>query len=183
MLALAPKDSKIEQIDKQIQHLDAIITNILLSDKMSGAYTNLDVSEFSASTLLEESLELSINNDVINISNKNYILSGDLIKLAVVIKNLLDNVEKYAKTDLPCEFLVEQTEKFTNITIKDFGPGIDSALLSDIKKPFTQGKHNKSKGFGLGLSICNKVVLAHKGTFIIKNNKARGASFIIKLPR
>ena len=116
-------------------------------------------------------------------SNKNYTFSGDLIKLAVVIKNLLDNVEKYAKTDFPCEFLVEQTEKITNITIKDFGPGIDSALLAHIKKPFTQGKHDKNKGFGLGLSICNKVVLAHSGKFIIKNNKDRGASFIIKVPR
>ena len=183
LLALVPKDSKVEQIDKQIQHLDAIITNILLSDKMSGAYSNLDVSEFSVSALLEESLELSINNNVVNVSNKNYTLSGDLIKLAVVIKNLLDNIEKYAKRDVSCEFLVEQTEKFTNITIKDFGPGIDSALLADIKKPFTQGKHDKSKGFGLGLSICNKVVLAHNGAFIIKNNKDRGASFIIKLPR
>ena len=183
LLALVPSDSKVEQIDKQIQHLDAIITNILLSDKMSGAYTNLDVSEFSASALLEESLELSINNDVVNVSNKNHTLSGDLIKLAVVIKNLLDNIEKYAKTGVSCEYLVEQTEKFTNITVKDFGPGIDSALLTNIKKPFTQGKHDKSKGFGLGLSICNKVVLAHNGTFIIKNNKDRGASFIIKLPR
>ena len=183
LLALVPSDDKIEQIDKQIQHLDAIITNILLSDKLSGAYANLDVSEFSASTLLEESLELSINCSVVNVSKKNYTLSGDLIKLAVVIKNLLDNIEKYAKTSVPCEFLVEQTEKFTNITIKDFGPGIDSALLADIKKPFTQGKHDKNKGFGLGLSICNKVVLAHSGEFVIKNNKDGGASFIIKVPR
>ena len=183
LLAMAPKDQKIKQIDKQIQHLDAIITNILLSDKMSGAYANLEITQFSVSTLLQESLELSISRDVVNISDKNYTLYGDLIKLAVVIKNLLDNIEKYAKTDAPCEFLVEETEKFTNITVRDFGPGIDAALLENIKKPFVQGKQDKNKGFGLGLSICNKVILAHGGEFVIENNKNRGASFIIRIPR
>ena len=66
---------------------------------------------------------------------------------------------------------------------RDFGPGIDAALLENIKKPFVQGKQDKNKGFGLGLSICNKVVLAHSGEFVIKNNKDGGASFIIRVPR
>jgi len=160
-----------------------MITNILLSDKMSGAYTNLDISQFLASTLLDESLDLSINNNVLNISQADCKMSGDIIKLSVVIKNILDNVEKYAKTKQPCEFNVRKNNSNIYITIRDFGPGIDSTLLSQIKKPFTQGEKDKSKGFGLGVSICNKVVLAHGGTFEIKNNVGGGGTtFYINLP-
>ena len=183
MLAMVPKNEKTEKIDKQILHLDAMITNILLSDKMSGAYANLDITQFSCSTLLDESLDLSINRNVLNVSKKDCIIYGDIIKLSVVIKNVLDNIEKYAKTKRPCEFDSSIKEADVHITIRDFGPGIDKNLLKQIKKPFTQGEKDKNKGFGLGMSICNKVLLAHGGSFIIKNNsEGEGATFYISFP-
>jgi len=39
------------------------------------------------------------------------------------------------------------------------------------------------KGTGLGLSICYGIITEHGGTIRVKNIPARGASFIIELPR
>ena len=184
MIALMPENDKTKKIDKQIQHLDSIITNILLSDKMSGAYANLDISKFLISKLLDESMQLSTNRNIVNLSKTDHYLSGDIIKLSVAIKNILDNIEKYAATKQPCEFDSIENENNIIITVQDFGPGIPKDLLNKITEPFTQGKKDRSKGFGLGLSICSKVILAHCGKFEISNNSlVSGTTFTIIIPK
>ena len=175
-------EDKINKIDGHVKHLDAMITNILLSDQMSGAYTNLEITNFYISKLLKDSIELSINRNIRNISESDFIISGDKIKLSIAIKNIFDNIEKYANSKKPCEFNSLISKKSVSIVIRDFGKGIDKEFLSIITKPFTQGKQNANKGFGLGLSICKKVVEAHNGTFEIKNY-SQGAEFKIILPK
>ena len=151
---------------------------------MSGAYANLDISKFSSSSLLKEGLQLSINNNVKDLSQDDCYISGDLIKLSVVIKNILDNINKYARTVRPAEFSAKIIKDKIYIIIQDFGPGIEKDLLNKIALPFTQGSKDKNKGFGLGLSICHKVVRAHHGRFVVTNKeKSNGAMFQIILPK
>ena len=175
-------EDKINKIDGHVKHLDAMITNILLSDQMSGSYTNLEITNFYISKLLKDSIDLSINRNIKNISASDFIISGDKIKLSIVLKNIFDNIQKYANSKKPCEFNSLTSKKSITMIIKDFGDGIDEEFLSIITKPFTQGKLNANKGFGLGLSICKKVVEAHNGTFEIRNY-AKGAEFKIILPK
>jgi len=102
--------------------------------------------------------------------------------MSVAIKNLLDNAYKHAQTDggvLVGSSLVE--EKEVSITITDFGPGIPEKLLTTIMNPFVQGDKQKKRGFGLGLAISKKVLLAHGGTLLVKNNKI-GCTFTLKIP-
>ena len=175
-------EDKINKIDGHVKHLDAMITNILLSDQMSGSYTNLEITNFHVSKLLKDSTDLSINRNIKNISASDFIISGDKIKLSIVLKNIFDNIQKYANSKKPCEFNSLTSKKSITMIIKDFGDGIDEEFLSIITKPFTQGKLNANKGFGLGLSICKKVVEAHNGTFEIRNC-TKGAEFKIILPK
>ena len=175
-------EDKINKIDGHVKHLDAMITNILLSDQMSGSYTNLEITNFYISKLLKDSIDLSINRNIKNISAADFIINGDKIKLSIVLKNIFDNIQKYANSKKPCEFNSVISKKSITIIIKDFGDGIDEQFLSIITKPFTQGKLNANKGFGLGLSICKKVIEAHNGTFEIRNY-SQGAEFKIILPK
>ena len=65
------------------------------------------------------------------------------------------------------------------ITISDTGPGINEKDLKHIFDPFYT---KKKMGFGVGLSICNRIVEEHHGTITADNDENAGAVFTICLP-
>jgi signal transduction histidine kinase len=72
------------------------------------------------------------------------------------------------------------------IRVTDDGPGIPEADIENLFEPFFRVDRSRSKktgGYGLGLSICKRIIEAHGGTITAENNPVRGASFIVSLPR
>ena len=181
-IALLPPHSKKDNIDKQIKTLDSLITNILLSDKMASAYSNLKIETIKVRSLVEKSLELtSIKNIQLDL-DETLLLSVDVVKSSVAIKNLIENAFKYSPKNK--DILVEAKRGLNEavISVIDCGPGIPNTEIEKITKAFVRISGSKESGFGLGLSICNKVMLAHKGFLKIKNNKAGGACFSLHFP-
>ena len=82
---------------------------------------------------------------------------------------MLDNAEKYAETNRPVEIDSQIQNSVVRITVRDFGPGIESDLIDKITEPYIRGNNLKQPGFGLGLSICKKVILSHRGSLKIEN--------------
>ena len=76
-----------------------------------------------------------------------------------------------------------RAHSFLFVQYKDEGKGINEEDINNIfKKYYTVSKKYSNIAFGLGLYIVNKIVTAHKGKIIAKNNPDIGASFIINLP-
>ncbi|MCL0040805.1 ATP-binding protein [Thermodesulfovibrionales bacterium] len=65
------------------------------------------------------------------------------------------------------------------IAIRDSGHGMDAETKGRIFEPFFS---TKDRGTGLGMSIAEGIIKAHKGTIDIKSEVGHGAEFIIKLP-
>lgn len=61
----------------------------------------------------------------------------------------------------------------------DTGSGIDEKDLVRIFEPFFT---RKRAGIGMGLSLCRTIIEAHGGYIRARNNKDKGASFLIDLP-
>jgi signal transduction histidine kinase len=67
----------------------------------------------------------------------------------------------------------------TQISVADRGSGIKPEMLDGLFKPFVS---TKSRGLGVGLSICRSIVEAHGGRLWAINNPERGATFCVALP-
>ena len=185
MLALMPSHKKVQDVDRQIKKLDSLITNILLSDQMSAAYSNLNKSLCSIDSLIQQAFDLTFV-DQKNIKIKafgNPKIYVDAVKMSIAIKNLIENAHKYAKDNEKIILSISEKGDFINFLVKDRGPGIPEELLQNITKAFVRGKNQEEAGFGLGLSICFKVITAHKGQLLIKNNPNGGASFTLCIPK
>tara|TARA_B100001564_G_C20490251_1_gene601285 strand:- start:246 stop:851 length:606 start_codon:yes stop_codon:yes gene_type:complete len=178
-------NDKLSKIDKNILYLDSIITNILLSDQMSSPYTNLKVETSTVAMLIKQASELTFVKDV-EVIDKNKIIETtvrvDKVKIAIAVKNLLENAYKYAEKIDKIRIYLTKDQKFFNITVKDRGPGLRPELLKTITKRYVRGNHKTKEGAGLGLSICYKVMIAHGGDIEIINNPKGGASFTLKIP-
>jgi PAS domain S-box-containing protein len=66
------------------------------------------------------------------------------------------------------------------IAVSDTGIGIEPDNLSDIFRPFFTTK--KSKGMGLGLSICERIMKAHRGRISAESTPGKGTTFYLHLP-
>jgi len=66
------------------------------------------------------------------------------------------------------------------IAICDTGPGIGPELLPDIFRPFFSTK--KGKGMGLGLSICERIMKAHRGRISVESRPGEGTTFYLHFP-
>jgi len=179
LIAMVNPEEKIQQIDKHVDYLDSIITNILISDKLAMPYANLDTTEISVRDLINQAIELSKNKNIKYINPLSTRIKCDTIKIAIVIKNLLDNAEKYAPSNRPVEISTVFEGDNINIGVRDFGPGVDEKLIQKITDPYVRGKDLKQPGFGLGLSICKKVMDSHRGLLKINNMSDEGCCFEI----
>jgi two-component system sensor histidine kinase RstB len=72
------------------------------------------------------------------------------------------------------------------LEVEDDGPGISTAEYERIFKPFArldQSRHRSSGGYGLGLSIVQRVVEWHGGWVSVDSGVLGGALFRVSWPR
>jgi nitrogen fixation/metabolism regulation signal transduction histidine kinase len=115
------------------------------------------------------------------------VVSGDLVSLERVFRNLLANAQESvdaARPSAPGEppVHVELTSSATRaeVRVTDRGTGIPDEALSRIWEPdFTR----KRRGTGLGLAFVRQVVLAHGGEVTAQNRVGgAGAEFVVRIP-
>jgi signal transduction histidine kinase len=102
-----------------------------------------------------------------------------------VVSNLLENAMKYTPANLPIEVTMEKRNRSVILKVADLGKGIpDDEKQKVFEKFYRIGNElsRGSKGTGLGLYLCNRIMHSHGGTIKIENNFPEGAVFVVTLP-
>ena len=178
-----------KNINREINFLKDMISNMLLSDKLSTPYIeDLEKTEILLGDLIKNACDMFYELEkklTIKKYNKRTIIFVDQYKMSLAIKNLIDNALKYGNPNQLIELEIKQTESMIKICVTDFGQGISEEQIQEIIKPLYRGsaasEQNKT-GFGLGLAITKKIVEAHGGQLIIKSKINKGSTFIIQIP-
>jgi len=79
------------------------------------------------------------------------------------VANLIDNALRYAGE--PVEIETSSEGNRVLVEVRDRGPGIPSAEVERVKRPFTRLEHARSGagGAGLGLAIVERIARSHRG--------------------
>ena len=107
--------------------------------------------------------------------------------MAIVLDNLLRNAIDHSPRGAVVSVTIEQ-RKGPRIIVEDRGPGVPPEMRLRVFEPFARGVHRvtdraQGTGFGLGLAICQRIVLGHAGTIAIEDRAGGGARFVITLPK
>ncbi|PQO28886.1 hybrid sensor histidine kinase/response regulator [Blastopirellula marina] len=111
----------------------------------------------------------------------------DSEKAVRVISNLANNAIKFSKPGdtvlLWAKYQPIEAEILIGVT--DHGPGIEQDCLVQIFKRFNQLDNNESsagKGFGLGLSIAQRLTRINLGQLSVKSEVGKGSTFAFTVP-
>jgi len=111
-------------------------------------------------------------------------LIGDRAAVARVIRNLVDNAVRHAKSRV--DIHVGSQGNNVILTVCDDGPGIVAAERSRVFERFVRLDSDRARsggGTGLGLAIVAEVVAAHGGTITIDDRPGGGTKVIVALPQ
>ena len=107
----------------------------------------------------------------------------DRVQLQQVVLNLILNAaEAMGSVEAePRDLLISTEQHHTGVfvAVRDSGPGIDPTHLERVFEAFYT---TKSRGVGMGLSICRSIIDAHGGRLWAEANEPRGTIFQFTLP-
>ena len=188
LIAMMPEHKNLTKLKEEVEFLEGMIGNLLFSDRLSLPYSKLDLKKFSTQEILGKVMDMfPSNRNRIKIENKipdEHVLIDDT-KFSLALRNLLDNAFKYskpqAKEDIKLTVVKNGDIEFQ---VKDSGIGISKDDINKITQPFFQANQTVStKGFGLGLTICKKIIESHKGRLSIESEPEEGSIFTLHLPK
>lgn len=109
----------------------------------------------------------------------------DVVLMAKVLTNLLDNAIKFSPAGSTIIIAAEQLEEVLRISVIDSGAGVPPHELPYVFDKFYQAtRTRKTPGTGLGLAICKGIVEAHGGKIWMTSEAGKGSrvSFELKVP-
>ena len=169
-------------------HIERVL-NIAKIDKgdLTLEYKEIEVNDLLAAIIDSMALQLLKRNAKIELelNAKKAIVLGDELHLSNIIFNLIDNANKYSKTDPEIKITTCNVANKLIIKVADKGIGMNRDQQSKIFDQFYRiptGNLHDVKGFGLGLSYVSNIVKRLNGSITVKSEKDKGAEFQITLP-
>ncbi|WP_276368881.1 PAS domain-containing sensor histidine kinase [Chryseolinea sp. H1M3-3] len=113
------------------------------------------------------------------------VVAGIKTQLGQVMQNLINNAIKY-RGELPPQIAIDAIEEGTQwkFAVTDNGMGIDPRFSDKIFMMFQRLNTNaESKGTGIGLAICKKIVEGHGGKIWVESKPGLGSSFYFTISK
>jgi len=175
----------LDEVDRMI----ALVTDLRalsVADMGTAHYSRIPV-EFSelvrTTTEIIEALgepnDVSVHSDV----TSDLTVWGDEVRLRQVLLNLGENAVKYTRAGGRVDIRLTSNDRHAVLQVTDTGTGIGDDDLPHIFDRFYRGtRTGHASGTGLGLTIAQRIVVAHGGTIEVRSRVNEGSSFVVRLP-
>jgi len=182
----------IQTIHNSGQHLLAIINDILdvtkieaglmeiVSEPVEVAEVVSEVMNTASSLVQHKPITLTIL-----MAENLPLIQADKIRLKQILLDLLDNAIKFtSRGEITVQAQV--SENYLEFAVKDTGIGIPPDKLEVIFEAFQQVDMSKTRsygGIGLGLTICQRLVVMHGGRIWVESEVGKGTTvrFTVRL--
>ena len=172
-----------KEVLKESQALSAMVTDFLnFARPMNASMNELDLVDLLTTVIADLKTLRPGDYDVRFDATTEAILAADSSLMRQTFLNLLINgAESLLDGRGTLSVLVEDMPRdHVRIIVDDTGKGIAQHQIAKIFLPFFT---TKTHGTGLGLSLVQKIILAHNGRIEVQSTEGKGTRFAITLPR
>jgi two-component system OmpR family sensor kinase len=179
----------LQRVEAQATRMTALVEDLLLLARLD-AGRPLEHAPVDLTALVVESVgdahvagphhhwRLELPDDLVTVE-------GDNARLHQVVANLLANARTHTPPGTTVAVGLSIADHDVRVTVTDDGPGIPASLQPHIFQRFARGDNSRSRiagSTGLGLSIVDAVVGAHRGSVSV-TSRPGNTTFTVTLPR
>jgi two-component system phosphate regulon sensor histidine kinase PhoR len=106
---------------------------------------------------------------------------ADHAGMMLALDNLVDNAIRYSGDNVEIRISARREGARVVLEVRDRGVGIPADELTTVRKKFVRGRLAQSPGTGLGLTIVNRIVADHGGSFELESNQGTGTTARVSL--
>lgn len=166
-----------------LERMQWLIETLLKLSKLDAGTVHLAAEPVDMGALFRLSaaplaIPMELRGQTLELEENGENFRGDLTWTAEALTNLLKNAMEHTPAGGTIRLCARQTPLFTQITVKDSGPGFAQGDLPRLFERFYRGSGQHS-GYGIGLSLARTIITAQNGT-IRASNEADGGVITVK---
>ena len=143
--------------------------------------TILDTVSYFQEKYPPQQIGLQLTDEFTETSSVTKVVGNNTL-LRTALVNIIDNACKYS-TYQPVQVQLTYQPSWMIVEVTDQGIGIPEAQLSDVFLPMMRaGNVGAIPGFGLGLTLAEKIINLHHGILQIHSKPNQGTTVSIRLP-
>ncbi|MGZ6124799.1 MAG: hybrid sensor histidine kinase/response regulator, partial [Myxococcales bacterium] len=180
-------------IERQVTHLSRLVDDLLDVSRATMGKIDLRRERLDLATAVARAVEIARplidsrqHHLTVSVPVGALFVEGDLVRLAQVIANLLQNAAKYTDPGGRIEVDGRRESGEMIIRVRDDGRGIPPERLASMFGLFVQGDQQADRshgGLGIGLTLVRSLVQLHGGSVdAFSEGSGRGSEFVIRLP-
>ena len=180
-------------IERQVEHLTRLVDDLLDVSRITQGKITLRKEKLDLMKVVGRALETSRplidarkHQLTVSIPSETVILNGDLLRLAQVVSNLLNNAAKYTDESGAIWLSAGRVGDEVILRVRDNGMGIPVEELPHVFDLFIQAGRSLDRaqgGLGIGLTLARSIVELHGGRIeALSDGPGRGSEFVIHLP-
>lgn len=183
---------RLENIVEITKSMSALISNLLFLARHEGALAPEVLKSIDLVSLLQPLIDeytaqaaFQSLGFISHLPQQPVIYCADPELLQQAVRNLLNNAFKYTPSGGTVHLRLFTQSRRVIIQVQDNGIGIPATSLPHIFERFYRVDSARSRqtgGFGLGLSIAQQIVQAHKGQITTTSVVGQGSTFQMELP-
>ncbi len=181
----------MEDIAKEIDRENQIITDLLSLVKMDRSGQTMNIQTMNINELLEQILKRlkpiaeKKNVEMVMETFRPVNAEIDETKFTLAVSSLVENAIKYNHENGWVHVSLNADHKYFYVRVEDSGIGIPEQDQAHIFERFYRVDKSHSRemgGTGLGLAIARNAVLVHRGSIKVYSNEGEGTTFTIRIP-
>jgi two-component system sensor histidine kinase CiaH len=169
---------------QETTRLNDLCNNILLTAQLETEQANTTKEDLDLSDLARDCVTHFQNRFPARliqfIPAENAAITGEAFMLQMLVNNLVENAIKYSPKDAPIKVALKNEPRKVLLEVQDEGPGIPVLEKKKIFQKFYRIGNDgtrTSKGTGLGLYLCRRIMKNHGGDIQLKDNTPHGSIF------
>jgi two-component system, sensor histidine kinase and response regulator len=181
-------DQMLRSNEKQLALIDLLLeTHATEVRGVSMNYSEISIAHLIKDVLSNLQPQIQDQSSCIRLEGQEIapLLWADADQLARVFENLITNALKHNPPGITITIQTHVTlDHFLYCTVKDTGMGLSQEECETLFQAYAQGSRtNRSPGVGLGLYLCQQIILAHEGEIGAKSREiGQGGCIWFKIP-
>ena len=188
--AESPADADVarRRIEEESVRMSALVDDMLLIARLDQGRpleTKPVDMQVIAQDAAADARAVSPKRNITLTAPQSVMVSGDDTRLRQAVGNLVRNALVHTPAGTAIEIAVTTQNGTARLSVADHGAGLRAEDTDRIFEPFYRADPSRSRdsgGAGLGLSIVNAVVAAHRGRVEVNETSGGGATFSVELP-